>query len=221
MSTRRWPRRGARSQTFGYTQPRERLELLQQHRRGLQEARRKDLGVPSRARWARRAPFARAGRRSASAHLEKMSRCSESFEFERIKGTTRRRQGADRRRRPDHAVELADQPDHLQGRAGARRRLHDGAEAQRNRAADAHHLRRNSRRGRRAARACSTSSTATGRRSARRSPPPRRRHGVVHRFDARRHPGRQGGGRHGQARPQELGGKSANILLPDADLRRP
>ena len=30
--------------------------------------------------------------------------------------------------------------------------------------------------------------------------PSRRRHGVVHRLDPRRHPGRQGGGRHGQAR---------------------
>ena len=34
-----------------------------------------------------------------------------------------------------HAVELADEPDRLQGRAGAGRRLHDGAEAERDRAA--------------------------------------------------------------------------------------
>ena len=42
---------------------------------------------------------------------------------------------ADRRRRHDHAVELAAEPDRLQGRAGARGRLHHGAEADRDRAA--------------------------------------------------------------------------------------
>ena len=73
--------------------------------------------------------------------------------------------------RPDHAVELAAQPDRLQGRAGARRRLHDGAEAVRGRAAQRHHLRRDPRRGRRARRACSTSSTATASTSVRRCRP--------------------------------------------------
>ena len=38
-------------------------------------------------------------------------------------------QGADRRMRPHHAVELAGQPDRLQGRTGARDRLHDGTQA--------------------------------------------------------------------------------------------
>ena len=37
--------------------------------------------------------------------------------------------------RDDHAVELAAQPDRLQGRARARGRLHDGAQAVRGRAA--------------------------------------------------------------------------------------
>ena len=41
----------------------------------------------------------------------------------------RRHQGADRRRRLHHAVELSDRDDHAQGRAGARRRLHRRAEA--------------------------------------------------------------------------------------------
>ena len=36
-------------------------------------------------------------------------------------------QGADRRLRRDHAVELPGRDDHAQGRAGAGRRLHDGA----------------------------------------------------------------------------------------------
>ena len=39
------------------------------------------------------------------------------------------RQGADRRLRADHAVELADQPDRRQGVPGAGDRLHHGAEA--------------------------------------------------------------------------------------------
>ncbi len=38
-------------------------------------------------------------------------------------------QGADRGVRPDHAVELADQPDRLQGVPGAGDRLHHGAQA--------------------------------------------------------------------------------------------
>lgn len=38
----------------------------------------------------------------------------------------------------DHAMELADQPDRLQGCAGAGNRLHDGAEAFRNRAGQRH-----------------------------------------------------------------------------------
>ena len=49
-----------------------------------------------------------------------------------VRGRPRRdpdRQGADRRLRPDHALELADQPDRLQGGPGARHRLHHGAEA--------------------------------------------------------------------------------------------
>ena len=41
----------------------------------------------------------------------------------------RRRARAGRRLRHDHALELAAQPDRLQGRAGARRRLHHGPEA--------------------------------------------------------------------------------------------
>jgi hypothetical protein len=79
------------------------------------------------------------------------------------------RQGADRRRRHDHAVELAAQPDHLQGRAGTRRRLHHGAEALRRsrRSTPSSSPRFWTRPACR--RACSTSSTATARASARRS----------------------------------------------------
>ena len=47
---------------------------------------------------------------------------------------------------------------------------------------------------------------------------PRRRHGVVHRFDARRHRGGQNAAPTVKRVAQELGGKSANILLDDADF---
>ena len=69
----------------------------------------------------------------------------------------------------DHAVELADQPDRLQGRAGARRRLHDGAEADRGRAAQRDPLRRDPARGRRAGRRVQPRERRRRRPSARRS----------------------------------------------------
>ena len=62
------------------------------------------------------------------------------------------RAGADRRVRADHALELAAEPDRLQGRPRPRRGLHHGAEAVRGRAVERHHLRRDPRRGRRARR---------------------------------------------------------------------
>ena len=102
---------------------------------------------------------------------------------------------ADRRVRPDHAVELADQPDRVQGGARARGRLHDGAEADRDRAAQ---------RASCSPRSCTTAgvpagvfnlvngdgpTVGAGDRGA-----PRRRHGVVHRLDARGHRGGARGG---------------------------
>ena len=56
-----------------------------------------------------------------------------------------------------------------------------------------------------------------GRRGDRRAP--RRRHGVVHRLDARRHRGgAQAAAPTVKRVAQELGGKSANIILDDADF---
>ena len=49
---------------------------------------------------------------------------------------------------------------------------------------------------------------------------PRHRHGVVHRLDARRHPGRDHAAPTVKRVTQELGGKSANIILDDADFQR-
>jgi hypothetical protein len=40
----------------------------------------------------------------------------------------------------------------------------------------------------------------------------------THRLDPRRHPGRRGAANSVKRVTQELGGKSANIILPDADL---
>ena len=109
------------------------------------------------------------------------------------------RQGTGRRLRPNHALELADQPDRLQGRAGARRGLHDGPEAERGGAAQRDPARRDSpRRGRSAGRLQPDQRRGPrGRRCAVR--PPRHRHDVLHRFHARRPSRRQGRRRLDQA----------------------
>ena len=106
-----------------------------------------------------------------------------------LRGTARRDagdQGADRRLRPDHAVELADQPDRLQGGPGAGDRLHHGAETVGSRAVLRPDLHRD--RGRRR---CAGRGVQPG---LRRRPrcgrgavePSRHRHGLVHRFHPRR-----------------------------------
>ena len=107
---------------------------------------------------------------------------------------------ADRRRRGRDALELPAAPGGRQGRAGAGRGLHDRAQAQRGRAADREHPRRDHRRGRPARRRLQR--RARHRARGRRGPgeAPGRRHGVVHRLGARRAPGAGGRGGHGQAR---------------------
>ena len=75
---------------------------------------------------------------------------------------------ADRRVRADHAVELAGQPDRLQGGARAGGRLHDGAQAVRTGAAVGDPVGRDDARGRACRPACSTWCRATGRPWARR-----------------------------------------------------
>ena len=69
------------------------------------------------------------GRRRPRPPHDRRSRCSRTIRSRSGCGTTmivREPVGVVRH---DHAVELAAQPDRLQGRAGAGRRLHDGAEA--------------------------------------------------------------------------------------------
>ena len=153
------------------------------------------------------------------AHLEQDGRDAEELRVPPGQGQPPRGQGADRRRRPDHAVELAAQPDHLQGRPGARRRLHHGAEADaRSRRSTPSSSPRSSTRPA-CRRACSTSSTATARPSARRSSS----HPDVDMMSF------TGSTRAGilvakaaadtvKRVHQELGGKSANILFDDVDL---
>ena len=102
----------------------------------------------------------------------------------RARQAPRRHQAADRRRRQHHAVEFSDRDDHAQSVAGARRRVHDRAEAG---AADAV-LRARARGARRARgafrRASSTSSRASTRRSARElTSNPARAQDLVHRLD--------------------------------------
>ncbi len=96
---------------------------------------------------------------------------------------------AHRRVRADHAVELADQPDRAQGLPGARGRLHDGAQAQRDDAGERHdrgrdHPCRRHARGRVQSRQRRWAGGRPGDRGA-----SRHRHGVVHRLDPRRRRG--------------------------------
>ena len=80
------------------------------------------------------------------------ARCRDLLERDRVGGADRQLAGrarAGRRRRRDHAVELPAAPDRGEGRAGARRRLHGRAQAERGRAAERVRARRDHRRGRR------------------------------------------------------------------------
>ena len=90
------------------------------------------------------------------AHFGQAIEVLKSYEFEEKRGKTQIIKRAGRRLRPDHAVELADQPDRVQGRAGAGGGLHRGAEADRGRAAQRHAARADHARRGRARRACST-----------------------------------------------------------------
>ncbi len=83
-----------------------------------------------------------------------------------------------------HAVELAGQPDHVQGGAGAGRRLHDGPQADGARAPQRTAPRRGLSRGRRAGRRLQSGEWRRSDRGPGDRLAPRRRHGVVHRIDA-------------------------------------
>ena len=111
----------------------------------------------------------------------------------------------------NHPVELAHQPDRLQGRARTGRRLHHGAQAQRDSTAERFSLRPGDRRGRRSERRLQPGQRRRADRRSGDRRASRSGHGVVHGIDPRRRgwwqrprPTRR------QARgSQELGGKSA------------
>ena len=126
---------------------------------------------PSPRRWARPPASPSAPRPPIGmAHLADRHRGAEELQ---VRGRPRHdahRQGADRRLRHDHALELADQPDRLQGRPGARHRLHHGAEAVGRGAVLGLHLGRGAWTPPACRPASSTWSTAPAPKSARRSP---------------------------------------------------
>ncbi len=100
---------------------------------------------------------------------------------------------------PDHAVELADQPDRGEGIPGAGDRLHDGPEAFRGRAVLRSDIHRGDGRGGCTGGRVQPRLWRRPRRGGCAVEPSRYRHGVLHRFDPRRHRGRQERGRDGEA----------------------
>ena len=78
--------------------------------------------------------------------LPRHHRRAEGFQLHRKICRGHHRLRTDRRRRHDHAVELAAQPDRAEGRTGARRGQHDGAQALRRMPRQRDDLRRNPRR---------------------------------------------------------------------------
>ena len=174
-----------------------------------------EMGAPMWLAKAAQAP-------SGLAHLMQTLEVLKHYSFVENKGSTRIRARAGRRLRLHHAVELAGEPDHVQGGAGARRRLHDGAEAERGGAAQRASSSRevlheagvpagvfnlvNGDGPTVGARDRVASRASTWCRSpARRAPASRSRKNAADTV---------------KRVAQELGGKSANIILDDADLER-
>ena len=185
-------------------------------------ARRRDRRADRRARSGCRSSSRRASRPGSPAiDFGSLPALMEEFDWETEIGNSLVAARAGRRRRRDHAMELPAAPDRGQGRAGARRRLHGGRQAERGRAAQRLHARRDRRRGRPAGRRVQPRHRRTGRWSARRSP--RTPASTWSRSPARRAPA-GASARSAAASVKrvalELGGKSANVILDDADLER-
>ena len=125
---------------------------------------------------------------------------------------------ADWRRRPDHPVELPADDGRLEARAGARRRLHDRAQARRADAALGAALRRADRWRPAFPTASSTSSPASARRPARARRASRRRQGRLHRLDRGRQADRPGRRRQPEAR---LAGARRQVAGDRVPGRRP
>ncbi len=185
--------------TWSQTSREERLDLLQaiaaeyQKRSGdLADAVHEEMGAP---------PSLAAGPQvmMGLGHLMGAIDALKNFSFEEQRGVDADRQGADRRLRADHAVELADQPDRLQGVPGAGDRLHDGAQAVGGGAVLGPDLHRDHRRRGRARRRLQHGLRRRPRCRRRDLQPSRHRHGVLHRIDPRRRRRREERGRDGQA----------------------
>ncbi len=137
-----------------------------------------EMGAPSGLANAAQAP-------SGLGHFMSTLKALQGFEFEEVLGHDDGGERADRRVCLHHAMELAAQSDRSQGGSGHRRRLHDGAEAVRDRAAERHGVRRGAARGRRSRRCVQPRQRQRPRRWCSAHVASGRRHGVVHRL----HPG--------------------------------
>ncbi len=139
--------------------------------------------TPSPRRWAR--PPSLAAGPQVDARPRPPGHRHRRAEELRVRGAARRhadRQGADRRLRADHAVELADQPDRVQGVPGAGHRLHHGAQAVGGGAVLRADLHRDHRRRRRSRRRLQPGPRRRPRRRRGAVQPSRHRHGLVHRI---------------------------------------
>ena len=116
-------------QTFGFSEVEERLELLQRIV-ATYKKRSSDLSLAVSREMGAPRQFALESQVGIGlAHLTKIVETLKSYEFRQAKGSHLVVKEPIGVVGADHAVELAAQPDHLQGRPGARRRLHHGAEA--------------------------------------------------------------------------------------------
>ena len=183
--------------TWSQTSREERLEVLGRHPRRVPEARRRSgrrgHRGDGRARVAGRRPPGRPRPRPPG-HRDRRA------EELPVRGAARLdadRQGADRRLRLHHPVELAAEPDRLQGVPGAGHRLHHGAQAVGGGALLGADLRRDHARRRRSGRRVQPGPRRRTRRRRGAVEPPGHRHGVVHRLD----PGRHRGGQERRRRP--------------------
>jgi aldehyde dehydrogenase (NAD+) len=150
-------------QMFGFSDPEERLDIL--HRIiEVYKKRSSDLALAVSREMGAPRQFALDSQVGIGlAHLTQMAETLKNFQFRQVKGNNLVVKEPIGVVRPHHAVELADQPDHLQSRPGDRCGLHHGAEAERDRAAQRHSSSPKIMRTRPACpRASSTSSTATG-----------------------------------------------------------
>ena len=204
--------------SFSQTQPAERARADPPHSRSVSWRVTTRWPTSSRARSARRRRWRMRGRRRSASGISKNCAYLRNVRMAAQERHDARQSRTGRRGRADHAVELADQSDRLQGRAGASRQAARWCSSRAKFAAQCGAVRRDHRRGGRAAGVFNlvngdgptvgaalcghpdvdmvsfTGSTRAGVEIAKLAAPTVKR---VH---------------------QELGGKSANILLDDADF---